>query len=858
MRKIKDAVDLSTDEKIYFRGHAKVTYLSDGRNIEDAMSNLATTEWVEGKKYVNESFVKGAIAEAQLEGSEIEIPVKDVRVDNSTVVDENGIAKIDLKDYVKSSSLANVATSGSYNDLSNKPTIPDSVTSETISGWGFTKNTGTYSKPTDGIPKSDLATDVQTSLEKATSAVQSSDLATVATSGSYNDLSDKPNPPAIITESTVSGWGFTKNTGTYSKPATGIPTSDLSEDVQSSLSKANSALQSHQSLDGKQDKLVSEVNIKTINGESILGPGNIVIERGNNVSSDWEAKDGTSGYVNNRTHYIENLLSIDTSNYEFVFNNDEDAFSNSKYIGKIEDISDIYIYYKSDHYLNNEGVVCNFIKPNNSTETYYSYSIIGIGNIQLAYCKGRLDMKISRGTGNFSFNIGKIFKLNENFIPDNAKQKMINTTWQNLKNLRDSGSLIPGMQYRITDYETTTAQAWTRSAGHQFDIIVTADSENTLNEKARAIQHEGDTHFNRANLTNWEIWYCLDNDENRFEWISDEDKVVNRVKLNNNGELVLLEQSGTTSEDDKLFYSWKGTNNETTFYIYSDVLDVTPESIVYISSTTGIKENTNGWTFIVESENISKGKGVIYRMIDEYGNDCPYDFKNIQFLRSFENSFPMLWKYGWKNVEKNSRYLYTFSRYPDIADLTILTPGSVTNNKINKYKKLNNIVFMRGFTNYNGESGYGFYYNNFEENCRDITVLAYGNHNNFGSECFDIVFGGQENKFGHNVSDILFEHTCVSNILNNNILKIQFNGKYKNNKFLLEENYIGHVCNSDNPDKYVQKYIVFDCSTIHTFTTELPDQTICNSNFQFNIENIKDSINAIVSESVMNVLNTEV
>ena len=29
----------------------------------------------------------------------------------------------------------------------------------------------------------------------------------------------------------------------------------------------------------------------------------------------------------------------------------------------------------------------------------------------------------------------------------------------------------------------------------------------------------------------------------------------------------------------------------------------------------------------------ANGKGVIYRMIDEWGNDCPYDFKNVQFKR---------------------------------------------------------------------------------------------------------------------------------------------------------------------------------------------------------------------------------
>lgn len=68
---------------------------------------------------------------------------------------------------------ATVATSGSYNDLSNKPTIPSEVTESTVSGWGFTKNTGTYSKPSGGIPKSDLASAVQTSLGKADTALQS-------------------------------------------------------------------------------------------------------------------------------------------------------------------------------------------------------------------------------------------------------------------------------------------------------------------------------------------------------------------------------------------------------------------------------------------------------------------------------------------------------------------------------------------------------------------------------------------------------------------------------------------------------------------------------------------------------------
>ena len=51
----------------------------------------------------------------------------------------------------------------------------------------------------------------------------------------------------------------------------------------------------------------------------------------------------------------------------------------------------------------------------------------------------------------------------------------------------------------------------------------------------------------------------------------------------------------------------------------------------------------------------SNGKGVIYRMIDEFGNDCPYDFKNIQFRRDTS--------YGSGGIKISSGgndYVYTF------------------------------------------------------------------------------------------------------------------------------------------------------------------------------------------------------
>ena len=90
---------------------------------------------------------------------------------------------------------------------------------QTSAEWG--NITGTLSSQTDlntalGNKQdtiSDLAT-IRSGAGAGATAVQPSDLATVATSGSYNDLSNKPTIPSEVTESTVSGWGFTKNTGT--------------------------------------------------------------------------------------------------------------------------------------------------------------------------------------------------------------------------------------------------------------------------------------------------------------------------------------------------------------------------------------------------------------------------------------------------------------------------------------------------------------------------------------------------------------------------------------------------------------------------------------------------------------------
>lgn len=157
IRKVKDAKDLATNELIYFKGHAKATYMSDGDTVENAIKNLEAGGNVDLSGYATNDYVNSK-----------------------------------LEDKVNTSSLATVATSGSYNDLSNKPTIPTEVTESTVSGWGFVKSAGTYSKPSTGIPKTDLESAIQTSLDKADTALQEhQDISHLATKDEVADLTNE-------------------------------------------------------------------------------------------------------------------------------------------------------------------------------------------------------------------------------------------------------------------------------------------------------------------------------------------------------------------------------------------------------------------------------------------------------------------------------------------------------------------------------------------------------------------------------------------------------------------------------------------------------------------------------------------
>lgn len=126
----------------------------------------------------------------------------------------------------KVESLATVATTGSYNDLTDKPDIPsgggsaDITVDESLSTTSINpvqnkvitaelNKKGTYSKPSDGIPKSDLASDVQESLGKADTALQTYEeqYKGTVTSVKINGSTKNPDADGLVDLGNIVGDG---------------------------------------------------------------------------------------------------------------------------------------------------------------------------------------------------------------------------------------------------------------------------------------------------------------------------------------------------------------------------------------------------------------------------------------------------------------------------------------------------------------------------------------------------------------------------------------------------------------------------------------------------------------------------
>lgn len=413
-------------------------------------------------------------------------------------------------------------------------------------------------------------------------------------------------------------------------------------------------------------------------------------------------------------------------------------------------------------------------------------------------------------------------------------------THAKLKLLRDNGKLVAGMQYRITDFVTTTNQPDTRSAGHQFDIIVTALSANSLSENASADHHitggvgEGCTFKDEViadedgNLNDGAVtsYYYIYEDFSgpgegplaegyksmdifvEYDYLGNNDGVTVPVLYKND-----LEGYGEEGPDyqDVFYYEGNIKIDGITYDKWRKICDSQEGGPFWDASTGKIWALTNvivnagdsadddyfkyanlgAWEikycldndetrFVWADE--ENGKGVIYYMKDEFNNECSYDFKNIQFIRQLDED-------GNLDLENGSdTWCYTFGGNQWDRSIPQEEVKIFNHNSICPYYtgcdgafSLPNNVFLGNSEcmTKNNKLAWLCTDNTFATECQNNTLGFNSSNNIFGYSCKNNIFGNDcnDNKLGDSVQNVTFETGCINNIIPSNT----YCSKFENN-----------------------------------------------------------------------------
>lgn len=189
---------------------------------------------------------------------------------------------------------------------------------------------GGYEPPVGGIPKTDLASDVQTSLGKADTALQSF-TETDPTVPSWAKQSSKPSYSYSEITNTPTDLAHIGDSQGSATIANFDPLTDTVHIAAQTLS--SSAQAQVRTNIGAQATLVSGTNIKTINNESILGSGNITIQGGGGGEANVIESisiNGTTQTVTSKnvdlpvpvSSVVEQIVSISQSAYDALSTKD--------------------------------------------------------------------------------------------------------------------------------------------------------------------------------------------------------------------------------------------------------------------------------------------------------------------------------------------------------------------------------------------------------------------------------------------------------------------------------------------------------------------------------------------------------
>lgn len=233
------------------------------------------------------------------------------------------------------------------------------------------------------------------------------------------------------------------------------------------------------------------------------------------------------------------------------------------------------------------------------------------------------------------------------------------------------GALIPGNEYRITDYQTIVDPDYgvQSDENNGFELIVKAKDYFTLEEEAIVRKAYPTDIFSISNIFNSQlekVKYSLENTKFMYPWVVEDSYIEFEEDLHAirfyKTHMCILNNEGNPC------YIWRGWHPENDWVSKLFTSIALPENIQVGGKYIEPLDNTE-----LTIKNIviqdHPSKGFIYEMTDRYGNQAPWDFYNLRFKVYKNNSGQVSFNPFPEETPQNILMLPTFYS----ADLERLT-----------------------------------------------------------------------------------------------------------------------------------------------------------------------------------------
>lgn len=392
-------------------------------------------------------------------------------------IGEEEVARADadtaLSDRITSldDSLATVAKTGSYNDLSDKPTIGNGTLTIKKNGSNvgtFTANATANTDVNIVVPTktSDLSNDGS---DGASQYVESGDLATVATSGSYNDLTNKPtigNATLTIKRNDTNAGTFTANATTNKSINIAVPTktSDLTNDGSDGTSTY---------VETRNLPTVGNATLTITENNTSVGTftANATSNKTINITSPTKTSDLTNDGADGTSTYVEadDLPTVDTT-YSSSSNN---AIANSTVTNSLDRnvMTNLAVdSTPSTTTVNLSNTKTNLAYPSSSTTS--SISLPVASSTQAGIMNSATFDAVTSNTNNINAILNGAVAISN--LPASPTQAQLTTAWENETGLT---SLIN----RASVYDVTNNKVWTYYTNDQTWHAASNTSQVTVN-----------------------------------------------------------------------------------------------------------------------------------------------------------------------------------------------------------------------------------------------------------------------------------------------------------------------------------------------------------------------------------------